>query len=179
MKPQTVKKQLSPKETGDCLFRILFLLQMVDSEITYLANRPDSSQVRTALSRGKKNYEYTVTTLRRALPMANQVVEQHIKKSEGKIAAIANIVSTLSQLSTADVELIEEGILKNIATSTVPLTGGRDEQSSSEGVLSPAGGGKGVDNVVEINAMDLSIAHFFPQTNTPTTFGNYDEDVNP
>lgn len=134
MKPN--KKTLTPQETGDCLFRILFLLQMVDSEIAYLANRPYSSEVRTALSRGKNNYEYTVNTLRRALPMANLVVEQHIKKSDGKIAAIANIIEKIFLLDEASVLLLEKEYEKEIpikwadGTATLDAVTPKDKPST-------------------------------------------------
>ncbi len=125
---QTEKARLDAANTLYCVYRILFLMKMLDAEVDYLKGRPANSGLKNALAQGAKNYGRVCDALRREMPTTCEELMAEVNASDDKIAAMANILNRLSHVETEVVLEVEEKILENIVVQET-----EDEPQAVEG----------------------------------------------
>lgn len=97
-----------------CIFRIAFLLKMVDGELNFYAKFKAPSGIKNEFTRLAKVYGRGIDNLKVHMPNHHGTFKEEIESSEDKIAAIGKIVEILSALPEEEVTRLEDVFLQHI-----------------------------------------------------------------
>jgi len=106
-----------------CVFRISFLLKMVDNEVNYFSQFRAPSGIKGEFVRLSKVYESGMRNIVAYMPNAKNAYLQHIEQSEERISAMCSIFEKLALVDDKTMFRLENDFNENVKVNYQDTTG--------------------------------------------------------
>jgi len=96
------------------LYRIMYLLKIVEQEEKYLFGFKIDSGIRNALARALRTHEHCITDVQGRLKNTGVTIERELIEKDDKVRSIGVIHGYLVAMPLEEVEFIEKQLVENI-----------------------------------------------------------------
>lgn len=102
------------KRYSGCVFRMSFLLKMMDNEVSYFSQFKAPSGIKSEFVRLSKVYDAGMRNIVSYMPNAKGVYMQHLDQSEERISAMCSILEKLALVDDKTLFKLEDDFNENV-----------------------------------------------------------------